>query len=54
MRDRKESDQDGRRGGEELGGAEAGETVFSLFCMRKESMFNEREKETNKQKLNVI
>lgn len=28
------------RGGEEMGGVEGGGTVFRLYCIRKEFMFN--------------
>ena len=28
--------------GEELGGVEWGETVIKIYCMREESIFNER------------
>lgn len=42
MRDRKGMDLDRRGGRKDLGGAEGGETVFRVYCMRKESMFNKR------------
>jgi hypothetical protein len=35
MRDRKQVDQDERRGGEELGGLERRETVIRIYCVRK-------------------
>lgn len=43
-RDRKGVDVDRKGGGEELGGGERGESVFRLYCLRKESMFNRRGK----------
>jgi hypothetical protein len=47
MRVRKGIDMNGRGSGKEIGeGVEGGETVFRLFCMRKELMFNKREKLT--------
>ena len=42
MRDRKGMDLDRRGGRKDLGGAEGGETVFRVYCMRRESMFNKR------------
>lgn len=35
---------DGRGDGEELGGAKLGETVLGVYCMRKESVSNERKR----------
>lgn len=43
MRERKGVDLDGRGNGEESGGEEEGETVFRVYCMRRESMFSKRE-----------
>lgn len=42
IRDRKGADLDERRGREELGEVERGETVLRLYCMRKESVLNRR------------
>lgn len=38
----------GREGGEELGGAEGGETVIRNYRMRKRSIFSKRIKEKKK------
>lgn len=48
VRDRRGVDLEGRRGGERTGRDRRGETVFRLHCMRKESMFNKREKKEKK------
>lgn len=42
MRDRKEMDL--REEEEELGRTEEGETIIRVYCMRKESIFNKKEK----------
>jgi hypothetical protein len=47
-RNEKENRSGGEVGGEELGGGEGGETVVRVYCMREESIFNEKEtKEEN-------
>ena len=40
VRDRKGTDPEGKDGGVELGWEEGGETISSIYCMRKESIFN--------------
>lgn len=46
MRGKKGMDLEGKRGGEELGGVEEGETVIRVYCMVKQSIFNKRGKES--------
>lgn len=43
-RDRKGVDVDRKGGGKELGGGEREESVFRLYCLRKDSTFNRRGK----------
>lgn len=50
MRDRNGVDPDGRGGEEEPGGVDGREIVLRLNCMRKEIMFNKRNKNTGKGK----
>ena len=56
MRDRKGVDLDGRRGGEELGGVEGGETIIRIYYVRKKSIFNKRkiEKRIKKRKAPLL
>lgn len=51
MRARKGVDLDGREGGEELQRVEGGKTVFRLYCLRKESMVNNKGKIANSIKI---
>lgn len=44
MRDRKGGDPDGRRSGEELGGAEGGETIIRIYCVRGKSLLKEKKR----------
>jgi hypothetical protein len=37
-------DQDGRGGGEEVGGMVGRETVIRIYCVSKESIFNKKKK----------
>ena len=54
MRDRKGVDPD-RRGGEEvLGGVKGGETVIRIYRMRKESIFNQRNKNKDRKRKSVF
>jgi hypothetical protein len=39
MRDKKGVDLDGRRGGEELGGVEGGETIIRIYYVEKNPYF---------------
>lgn len=39
-------DQDGRGGGEEVGGMVGRETVIRIYCVSKESIFNKKNKQT--------
>ena len=50
MKDRNGVDPDGRGGRGELGGGNGRKIVFRLHCMRKEFMFNKRNKNTGKGK----
>lgn len=43
MRDRKGIGLDGRGGRDDLGEVGGGEIVIRIYCVRKESIFNERE-----------
>jgi hypothetical protein len=51
MRDRNGVDPCGRRGGEQLGGGEEGETIIKMCYVRNTSIFNKRKNttKTNKQ-----
>jgi hypothetical protein len=40
MKDRNGVDMEEGRGGEEVGKTEAGETIISIYHMRRESIFN--------------
>lgn len=40
-------DQEKMGAGEKLGGVEGGETIIRIYCMRKESSFNKKEKKLN-------
>lgn len=42
------ADPEGRRGGEKLGGAEGGETLIRIHCMKNQSIINKREKRKKK------
>lgn len=42
MRDKKGVVSDWKGDGEELGGAEGGETIIKIHCIRKEYSFNKR------------
>jgi hypothetical protein len=44
MRDTKGMDPEGREAVEILGGIEGGETLMRIYSMRKESIYNKREK----------
>lgn len=48
MRDQKGVDPDGRGGGEELGGAEGGETVIKIQKVRGEELFSIKGNKTEK------
>jgi len=48
MRDRKGVDPERRGGGEDLGGVKGGETVIRIYRMRKESIFNKRNKDRDR------
>lgn len=44
IKGRKRVCPDGKGDGKELGGGEGREIVFRLYCVRKESLFNKKEK----------
>ena len=44
MRRKKGSGSGWEGSGEELGGVEGGETIIGIYCMKKESIFNKRQK----------
>ena len=53
LRERKEDTQK-RRGKEKLGGIEGGETVSRIYCLKRESIFNQREGEKERKVLSNL